>query len=62
MRHRLYGGVRGRCCNAPLYSIEAALSIFLSGTLLDSNSFISSSSLLIASCGLPCHTLYFEES
>ena len=21
MRHRLYGGVRGRCCNAPLYSI-----------------------------------------
>ncbi|WP_236870495.1 hypothetical protein [Candidatus Bandiella numerosa] len=22
MRHRLYGGVRGRCCNAPLYSIK----------------------------------------
>ena len=22
MRHRLYGGVRGRCCNAPLYSID----------------------------------------
>ena len=22
MRHRLYGGVRGRCCNAPLYSIN----------------------------------------
>ena len=21
MRHRLYGGVRGRCCNVPLYSI-----------------------------------------
>lgn len=22
MRHRLYGGVRGRCRNAPLYSIN----------------------------------------
>jgi len=26
MRHRLYGGVRGRCCNAPLYSIGKNLS------------------------------------
>ncbi|WP_236870681.1 transposase, partial [Candidatus Bandiella numerosa] len=25
MRHRLYGGVRGRCCNAPLYSIKNGL-------------------------------------
>ena len=28
MRHRLYGGVRGRCCNAPLYSIEDKIYLF----------------------------------
>ena len=27
MRHRLYGGVRGRCCNAPLYSIVMIVAI-----------------------------------